>query len=126
MSNENIQLKIDLLQEQIDNLEKSGFFTEKEINSRSIPLKAHLAIFKKIKWLNDLSESTRLTIDCMLVLARSFDQLGPLPNVNYGLSKESYEEGKKIHDELFSPFHALKIKVVDAEILTPNHQEANL
>jgi hypothetical protein len=45
MSNENIQLKIDLLK-QIDNLEKSGFLHE--INTHSISLKANLALFKQL------------------------------------------------------------------------------
>jgi hypothetical protein len=48
MSNENIQLKIDLLQEQIDNLEVR-FFTEKEINTHSISLKANLALFTQVQ-----------------------------------------------------------------------------
>jgi hypothetical protein len=49
-------LKIDLLQEQIDNLEKSG--TEKEINTHSISLKANLALFNTASAAADLlSES---------------------------------------------------------------------
>jgi hypothetical protein len=34
-----LKSKIELLQEQIDNLEKSGFFTEKEMDKLSFPLK---------------------------------------------------------------------------------------
>jgi hypothetical protein len=124
MSNENIQLKIDLLQEQIDNLEKSGFFTEKEINTHSISLKANLALFTQVQQLYLLSESAKRKADYMLGYTKSFDQLDAVPTVDFGLTKESYKEGKKRHDELFLSFNALKLKVVAAEILTQNHLEA--
>lgn len=39
MSNDTIQSKIDLLQEQIENVERSGFFTEKEIDRAVYSLK---------------------------------------------------------------------------------------
>lgn len=43
MSDDLLKSKIELLQEQIDNLEKSGFFTEKEMDKRLFPLQVELA-----------------------------------------------------------------------------------
>jgi hypothetical protein len=57
----------------------------------------------------------------MFRYTKSFDQLDAVPTVDFGLTKESYKEGKR--HELFLSFNALKIKVA-AEILTPNHLEA--
>ena len=94
MNQELIASKIDLLQEQIDNLEKSGFFTEKEMDRFAFPLRAELALLK---------------------IAIPFQ---------YGMSDEEYQEGKKLHDAIFAPIKAMNIEVIDAEILTPNHQEA--
>jgi hypothetical protein len=69
-----------------------------------------------------LSEAKRKA-DYMLGYTKSFDhQLDAVPTVDFGLTKESYKEGKR-HDELFLSFNALKIKLA-AEILTPNHLEA--
>ena len=42
MSNENIISRIALLQEQIDNLEKSGHFTEKEMNSQTFAFRSEI------------------------------------------------------------------------------------
>jgi hypothetical protein len=57
----------------------------------------------------------------MLGYTKSFDQLDAVPTVDFGLTKESYKEGKR--HELFL-YHFIEIKVVAAEILTPNHLEA--
>jgi hypothetical protein len=69
MSDDLLKSKIELLKEQIDNLEKSGFFTEKEMDKYSFLLRNEI---------------------------------------------EAYE----------SQLHRDEINVVDAQILTPNHQEA--
>lgn len=47
MSDELLQHKIDLLEEQIENLERSGFFTEKEIDQATASLRMQLAAFKQ-------------------------------------------------------------------------------
>lgn len=39
---ENIDSKIDLLQEQLENFERSGFFTEKEIDTLTRPIVSEL------------------------------------------------------------------------------------
>jgi hypothetical protein len=57
-----------------------------------------------------LSESAKRKADYMLGYTKSFDQLDAVPTVDFGLTKESYKEGKR-HDELFLSFNALKIKL---------------
>lgn len=47
MSQDIIQSKIDLIQEQIDNLERSGFFTEKEMDRATVSLKQEKEYFEK-------------------------------------------------------------------------------
>jgi hypothetical protein len=79
MSNDILHSKIELLEEQIENIERSGRFTEKEIDKLVAPLREELASLKK--------------------------QI-PL----YGMTPESYNEGKRIHSLWFSnqPSPALK------------------
>lgn len=107
MSNDTLSSKIELLQEQIDNLEKSGHFTEKEINSKVAPLRMELASLKTL-------QSTR-----EMALAIQ----------NYGMTLESYTEGLKAWNETFAklkdlPQSHLEIEVIDAEILSPNNIKA--
>ena len=47
MSNDTLASKIELLQEQIHNLENSGFFTEKEMDRLSFPLRNELESLRK-------------------------------------------------------------------------------
>lgn len=47
MSDELLQHKIDLLEDQIENIERSGFFTEKEIDQSTASLRMQLAAFKQ-------------------------------------------------------------------------------
>ncbi len=70
MSNDIIHSKIELLEEQIENIERSGHFTEKEIDRLSAPMRSELAILKEHI---------------------------PL----YGMTPESYNQGKKIHQKFF-------------------------
>ena len=107
MSPDTITPRIELLQEQIENLEKSGHFTEREIDSKTAPLRMELASLKTL-------QSTR-----EMTLAMQ----------NYGMTLESYSEGLKAFNEAFAklkdlPQSLLDIEVVDAEILTPNHIKA--
>lgn len=47
MSTEIIHSKIELLEEQIENFERSGYFTESEIDRFSVPLREELESLKK-------------------------------------------------------------------------------
>ncbi len=47
MSNDIIHSKIELLEEQIENTERSGYFTESEIDRLSFPLREELETLKK-------------------------------------------------------------------------------
>ncbi|WP_026730175.1 hypothetical protein [Flavobacterium denitrificans] len=105
MSNENVQSKIDLLEEQIENIERSGFFTEAEIDRAVVSLKSELVFFQ-----NMLSNHA----DSSLCYE---EQQKPL----YGMSPEEYTEGMKYHNECFDRVNKsklLEIDVVDAEILS--------
>lgn len=119
---EDLQLKIELYQEQIDNLEKSGHFTDKEIEEQSIPLKAHLSLLKSIKALRILSIVSCQAADRMMGFIENVEYMKKPSDVKYGMTKESYEEGKKIHEMCFQPLYL--IPVIQPERLTPNHQEA--
>jgi hypothetical protein len=104
MSNKTLLPQIALLQEQINNFEKSGFFTDKEIESKTMPLRLELASLKMQQEFLNISESVCL----------------------FGMSLESYIEGTKAFNECFAQLKdvarsPLDIEVVDAEILTPNY-----
>ena len=59
MSDELLSHKINLIQDQIDNLERSGFFTEKEMDQATASLKMQLAILKEAKAFADFKKSLR-------------------------------------------------------------------
>lgn len=141
MTQELIAPRIELLQEQIDNLQQSGFYTESEMDRLASPLRAELDLLKDyllfefltIAELQKLqtrihhaiitkrepSAFMKLKADG-LAIAKNF--LTPTPN-NYGMSDQEYEEARVKHNAFFNPIKALELEVVDAEILTPNHQE---
>lgn len=104
MSNDILQSKIELLEEQIENIERSGYFTEKDIDRLSFPIREELEQMK-------------------IQLANShIDEFGE----KYGISPEERIEGNRIHNELWAILKKTKdtildIEVVDAEILTPNY-----
>ena len=124
MLDEKLQSKIDLLQEQIDNLEKSGFFTEKEMDSFSSPFRMELAVLKSALVMRNLSNAARTANHEVGTFVSKFNnKLNSIPN-KYGMSDEEYEEAKIRHNRLFAPVKVMSIEVVDAEILTLNHQEA--
>ncbi|MEN9909096.1 MAG: hypothetical protein RLZZ540_2245 [Bacteroidota bacterium] len=56
---EEVNSKIELLQEQIDNYERSGFYTESDMNSLSEPVKNELRTLLVRQ--NNLQIMTRLT-----------------------------------------------------------------
>lgn len=117
-----IQSKIDLYQEQIENLEKSGFFTDKEIEEKSNPLKSNLALLKTIKQLRIVSEVANTAANIMNGFFEAAEkQENPL-HIKYGITKETYEEGLKKHEDFIKGLQ--NIKVNNPEILTHNTQEA--
>jgi hypothetical protein len=132
MLDETLISKIELLQEQIDNLEKSGFFTEKEMDKLSSPLRTELNLFQTQKTALEykmLGETQRILglsatdlSDFGKKLREVFDPF-TVPNY-YGMSDEEYETAKAKHNNFFAPLKEFDIEVIDAEILTPNHQEA--
>ena len=103
MSPDTITPRIELLQEQIDNLEKSGFFTEKEMDKLCFPLREELVGLKR----------------------RLQDPWGDTAQ-HYGLTAEQMVEGRGIFIEIWKQLDnfinpVYEIEVTDAEILTPNH-----
>jgi hypothetical protein len=107
MSNDTITPQIELLQEQIESIERSGHFTEKEIDSKAAPLRIQLAILEHAKAHQEFSKSV----------------------YKYGMDLETFLEGVKAFDKCFAqipkpPKSIMDIEVNDAEILTPNHTEA--
>jgi hypothetical protein len=102
MSNDTLTPKIELLQEQIESIEKGGFFTEKEIETKAAPLRMALAILKHQKSLYELNNVLK-----------------------FGMSLEQFLEGTRAFNECFAqmpklPKKTTDIEVIDAEILTPN------
>ena len=99
--------KIELVQERIESLEKSGFYTEKEMYQRSYPLRRELELLQSQISITETSKTA----------------------ANYGISIEKMIEGRKRFNECFAKQKEARkdffnVKTSDAEILTPNHQEA--
>ena len=145
MLDEKLQSKIDLLQEQIDNLEKSGHYTDAEIQTQTKPLKIELNIIKdslsyeflSLQELLQLSQRIHNAIATkhsqgngfVVKIANAFnaflkDDQQTISSNKYGMSDEEYEAAKAKHNQLFAPLKTMNIEVIGAEILTPNHQEA--
>lgn len=75
MSDDLLKSKIELLQAQIDNLEKSGFFTEKEINQKSISLKAQLSLLENIQSLRNFAKVANFTADNLMKCFEAFENM---------------------------------------------------
>lgn len=104
MSNDTLASKIELLQEQIHNLQYSGHFTEKEIDTQSYPLRQELEALKRQLQVLNLNEAGL--------------ESGLTPNQMkecFGI----FSDICKQIDNFINPVY--EIEVVDAEILTPNH-----
>lgn len=107
MSDDLLTSKIELLQEQIHSIEKRGFFTEKDMDSKAAPLRMELAILQQSLALSIFSKSI----------------------YKYGLTLIEYTEASEKFSAFMDKMNKLikvpnDIVVVDAEILTQNHQEA--
>lgn len=102
MSNDTLIPRIELLQEQIHNLENSGFFTEKEMDKLASPLRDELEALKKQLTASNLNEA----------------------GLEYGLTPVEMQEGRRMFIEIWKKTNLLinpifDIEVIDAEILTP-------
>ena len=78
----------------------------------SSPYRMELAVLKSALEMRNISDAALNVSDEFI-------------NTNkYGMSDEEYEAAKIKHNNFFAPLKAFDIEVIDAEILTPNHQEA--
>ena len=116
--------KIELLEEQIENIERSGFFTENEIDRAVVSLRSELEMYNMhLSYCDSSVQSVIPTTSTQAFReAIGFATLGP---ANYGMSDEEYEEGRKKHIELFDQMQAknpMDIEVVDAQVITPTIQ----
>jgi hypothetical protein len=137
MLDDKLQTKKDLLQEQIDSVENSGFYTDKQIQVLSRPLRYELSL------INDSLSFEFLTLQELHQLQRKIQNaivtkhhsgngfVIDFANVFLLLKKGANEfvfPRPYMTDEEFnkslnrSPI--LNMNVIDAQILTPNHQEA--
>ncbi len=116
MSNDILYSKIDLLQEQIDNLEKSGYFTEEETLAAS-QLRMELVSLKALK-------ATRLAIVAMqnfsIALEHSSKECKAFKEAT--LENKNAETLWDVLDAFVNP--VCDIEVIDAEVLTPNSIKA--
>lgn len=99
MSNEKINSQIALLQEQIYNLEQSGHFTEKEMDSKTFAFRSEIENLK----------SQLLPLET--VLGVSSDELTELVDLlkdcvtkkpTYGMTLKIYIDGAQKHNQYFS------------------------
>ena len=94
MSNDILQSKIELIEEQIENLERSGYYTEKEIDRLSFPIREELEQMK-------------------IQFANSYvDEFGE----KYGISPEERIEGNRIHNELWAKIKEAKNQIIDIKV----------
>jgi hypothetical protein len=108
MSDDLLKSKIDLLQEQIDSIEKSGFYTEKEIDSKVYPYRIELEILKYQLSFSKLSKSIHKYEINLIQIAEGASKFREC------VAKMEATNEKRI----------LNMNVIDAQILTPNQQEA--
>ena len=99
--------KIELVQEQIESLEKSGFYTEKEMDQRSYPLRRELELLQSQISITETSKTA----------------------ANYGISIEKMIEGTKRFNECFAKLKEARkdffnVKTSDAKTLAIDKQEA--
>ena len=99
--------KIELVQEQIESLEKSGFYTEKEMDQRSYPLRRELELLQSQISITETSKTA----------------------ANYGISIEKMIEGRKRFNECFAKLKEARkdffnVKTSDAKRLAIDKQEA--
>jgi hypothetical protein len=100
INSDTITSKRELLLEQIENYERSGYFTEKEIDRLCAPIKIELEFLELIEGHNNMFSTTTATINSFEEFKESF-----LRMVKAVKSKN-------------------EINVIDAEVLTSNNTQA--
>lgn len=103
MSNENIISRIALLQEQIDNLEKSGHFTEKEMDSQTFAFRSEIEALNAQVF--PLETVLGISKDELCYLAETLKECfktEKTPAAVYGITPKSYTEGARKHTLYFS------------------------
>ena len=101
MSNEKINSQIALLQEQIYNLEQSGHFTEKEMDSKTFTFRTEIETLKA--QLLPLETVLGVSSDELDYLAATLKvYISKNKAKAYGLTTESYKEGDRKHSHYFS------------------------
>ncbi len=103
MSNENIISRIALIKEQIDNLEKSGYFTEKEMDSKTFSLREELHALQAMTF--PLETVLGVSKDELSYLAETLKECFKPEKTTaavYGMTPKSYTEGARKHTLLFS------------------------
>lgn len=108
MSDDLLKSKIELLEEQIENIEKSGFYTEKEMDSKVAPFRMELAVLKQTLAISQFSKSIHKYRFSFLEFQEAAEK--------FNLYLKQFE--KPIEASLND------IHVINAKILTKNHQEA--
>lgn len=91
MSDNLLTSKIELLEEQIENVERSGYFTEAEIDRTSKSLRAELVRLKLALAHSQLSNSAETAT---VSIQHATKEL-------YGMTTETYNEGIRYHNECF-------------------------
>jgi hypothetical protein len=66
MQNDILIPKIELLQEQIENLESSGHFTEAEMDRATVSLRMEMELYKHHLVLNQVCESTNASSSAII------------------------------------------------------------
>ncbi|MFV5696660.1 hypothetical protein ACM55G_14620 [Flavobacterium sp. LB3P122] len=103
MSNENIISRIALLQEQIDNLEKSGHFTEKEMDSQTFAFRTEIEALKaQVFPLETVLGVSQDELSYLVETLKDCFKTEKTTSAVYGITRKSYTEGARKHTLLFS------------------------
>ena len=103
MSNENIISRIALLQEQIDNLEKSGHFTEKEMDSQTFAFRSEIeALNTQVFPLETVLGVSQDELSYLAATLKECFKPEKTTAAVYGMTPKSYNEGARKHSHYFS------------------------
>lgn len=103
MYNENIISRIALLQEQIDNLEKSGHFTEKEMDSQTFSFRSEIeALNAQVFPLETVLGVSQYELSYLAETLKECFKPEKTTAAVYGMTPKSYNEGARKHTLYFS------------------------
>jgi hypothetical protein len=103
MYNENIIYRIALLQEQIYNLEKSGHFTEKEMDSQTFTLRSEIeALQSNVFPLETVLGVSEQELEYLVETLKDCLSDKKTTPETYGMTAKSYTEGARKHTLYFS------------------------